>query len=153
MSSLFLRVFSCFLRVSLMFRCVCVTLLICTSCSDPTLTPLSFLFSLPCSFPWNLYVESESSKKNSSSSSSASAVILAPTKIFKNHFDGEAYPPQKNAFKVGMKLEAIDPKHQALFCVVRGNLRVTSSCALFFFYASLFSVSFYFCPLSCCSSS
>ncbi|XP_037295497.1 uncharacterized protein LOC115450661 [Manduca sexta] len=37
----------------------------------------------------------------------------APVKLFKNPF-----PYNKNGFKVGMRLEAIDPQHPSLFCVV-----------------------------------
>ena len=74
--------------------------------------------STSLSFPWNLYIESESSKVSTFPSSSSTVIGLAPTKLFKNHYDGEAFPPLKNGFKVGMRLEAIDPKHQSLFCVV-----------------------------------
>ncbi|XP_061383547.1 uncharacterized protein LOC116767345 isoform X2 [Danaus plexippus] len=37
----------------------------------------------------------------------------APVKLFKDPF-----PYNKNGFKVGMRLEAVDPEHPALFCVV-----------------------------------
>lgn len=37
----------------------------------------------------------------------------APVKLFKNPF-----PYNRNGFKVGMRLEAIDPQHPSLFCVV-----------------------------------
>lgn len=37
----------------------------------------------------------------------------APVKLFKNPF-----PYNKNGFKVGMRLEAIDPNHPSIFCVV-----------------------------------
>ncbi|KAL4706319.1 hypothetical protein ACJJTC_004928 [Scirpophaga incertulas] len=37
----------------------------------------------------------------------------APVKLFKDPF-----PYNRNGFKVGMRLEAIDPQHPALFCVV-----------------------------------
>ncbi|KAF9795686.1 hypothetical protein SFRURICE_003879 [Spodoptera frugiperda] len=37
----------------------------------------------------------------------------APVKLFKNPF-----PYTRNGFKVGMRLEAIDPQHPSLFCVV-----------------------------------
>lgn len=37
----------------------------------------------------------------------------APVKLFKNPF-----PSCRNGFRVGMRLEAIDPQHPALFCVV-----------------------------------
>ncbi|XP_026742467.1 uncharacterized protein LOC113504407 isoform X3 [Trichoplusia ni] len=37
----------------------------------------------------------------------------APVKLFKNPF-----PYNRNGFKVGMRLEAIDPQHPSMFCVV-----------------------------------
>lgn len=37
----------------------------------------------------------------------------APSKLFKDPF-----PFGKNGFKVGMKLEGIDPDHPSLFCVL-----------------------------------
>jgi len=37
----------------------------------------------------------------------------APKKLFDSPF-----PTEKNLFEVGQKLEAIDPKHAALFCVM-----------------------------------
>lgn len=37
----------------------------------------------------------------------------APVKLFKNPF-----PYNRNGFKVGMRLEAIDPQHPSIFCVV-----------------------------------
>jgi len=46
------------------------------------------------------------------------AASLAPVNLFKNHFDKEPFPRLKNGFKIGMRLEAIDPKHQSLFCLV-----------------------------------
>jgi hypothetical protein len=30
----------------------------------------------------------------------------------------QAFPLSKNAFKVGMKLEGVDPRHQSLYCVL-----------------------------------
>lgn len=30
----------------------------------------------------------------------------------------QPFPAQRNGFKVGMRLEGIDPKHQSLFCVL-----------------------------------
>lgn len=82
-------------------------------------------FRLPFSFPWNLYIESETSRLAATSSFSPANMSLAPSKLFKNHFDGEAYPPHKNGFKVGMILEAIDPKHQSLICSVSLNGMLT----------------------------
>jgi len=37
----------------------------------------------------------------------------APTKLF-----AKPFPTEKNPFKVGQKLEGIDPEHEALFCVM-----------------------------------
>ncbi|XP_062619974.1 lethal(3)malignant brain tumor-like protein 3 isoform X1 [Saccostrea cucullata] len=37
----------------------------------------------------------------------------APLRLFK-----EPFPVYKNGFKLGMKLEGVDPKHQSLFCVL-----------------------------------
>jgi len=37
----------------------------------------------------------------------------APKKLFDRPF-----PSEKNLFVVGQKLEGIDPKHEALFCVM-----------------------------------
>jgi len=37
----------------------------------------------------------------------------APKKLFDRPF-----PNKKNLFVVGQKLEGIDPKHQALFCIM-----------------------------------
>lgn len=37
----------------------------------------------------------------------------APPRLFK-----EAFPSHKNGFKIGMRMEGIDPKHQSLFCVL-----------------------------------
>ncbi|XP_072170045.1 lethal(3)malignant brain tumor-like protein 4 [Diadema setosum] len=51
-------------------------------------------------FQWTSYLEQESA-------------IAAPVKLFKTPF-----PTSKNLFKVGMKLEGIDPKHPSLFCVL-----------------------------------
>ncbi|XP_069080277.1 lethal(3)malignant brain tumor-like protein 3 [Pleurodeles waltl] len=39
----------------------------------------------------------------------------APVKLFKEY---QSFPLSKNGFKVGMKMEALDPDHPALFCVV-----------------------------------
>lgn len=51
-------------------------------------------------FSWPTYLEKEK----------ATAV---PAKLFKDPF-----PSSKNGFRVGMKLEGIDPKHPSLFCVL-----------------------------------
>ena len=52
------------------------------------------------SFCWDTYLEFSNAK-------------AAPSKLFKCPF-----PPEDNPFKLGMKLESIDPEHPALFCVV-----------------------------------
>uniref|UniRef100_A0A674EF95 L3MBTL histone methyl-lysine binding protein 1b n=1 Tax=Salmo trutta TaxID=8032 RepID=A0A674EF95_SALTR len=41
--------------------------------------------------------------------------IAAPLKLFKEH---QSFPQSRNAFKVGMKLEGLDPCHPSLFCVL-----------------------------------
>ena len=53
-------------------------------------------------FSWTKYLEATRSK-------------IAPSKIFE---ETARFPHSTNRFKVGMKLEAIDPEHPALFCVV-----------------------------------
>ena len=53
-------------------------------------------------FSWTKYLEATRSK-------------IAPSKIFD---EMSRFPHSTNRFKVGMKLEAIDPEHPALFCVV-----------------------------------
>lgn len=53
-------------------------------------------------FSWSEYLEKEKA-------------TAAPAKLFK---DFQATPAGKNGFRVGMKLEAIDPRHPAMFCVV-----------------------------------
>ena len=53
-------------------------------------------------FSWTKYLETTRSK-------------IAPSKIFD---EMSRFPHSTNRFKVGMKLEAIDPEHPALFCVV-----------------------------------
>ncbi|XP_039190290.1 lethal(3)malignant brain tumor-like protein 4 isoform X1 [Crotalus tigris] len=39
----------------------------------------------------------------------------APLKLFK---ESQSFPQNKNGFKVGMKLEGLDPEHPSLFCVL-----------------------------------
>ncbi|XP_069126496.1 lethal(3)malignant brain tumor-like protein 3 isoform X2 [Argopecten irradians] len=51
-------------------------------------------------FVWLNYLEQEGGE-------------AAPDRLFK-----EAFPQNRIGFKVGMKLEGIDPKHQSLFCVL-----------------------------------
>ncbi|XP_066467297.1 lethal(3)malignant brain tumor-like protein 3 [Tiliqua scincoides] len=41
--------------------------------------------------------------------------IAAPPKIFKEY---QSFPYNKNGFKVGMKLEGVDPEHQSMYCVL-----------------------------------
>uniref|UniRef100_A0A667XJ25 L3MBTL histone methyl-lysine binding protein 1b n=1 Tax=Myripristis murdjan TaxID=586833 RepID=A0A667XJ25_9TELE len=41
--------------------------------------------------------------------------IAAPVKLFKEH---QSFPQSRNGFKVGMKLEGLDPCHPSLFCVL-----------------------------------
>ena len=53
-------------------------------------------------FSWTKYLEATRSK-------------IAPSKIFE---ETARFPHSPNRFKVGMKLEAIDPEHPALICVV-----------------------------------
>jgi len=35
-----------------------------------------------------------------------------------NHLFDKPFPTEKNLFKVGQKLEGIDPEHESLFCVL-----------------------------------
>uniref|UniRef100_A0A673JI44 Lethal(3)malignant brain tumor-like protein 4 n=1 Tax=Sinocyclocheilus rhinocerous TaxID=307959 RepID=A0A673JI44_9TELE len=51
---------------------------------------------------WSAYLEEE-------------RTIAAPFKLFKEH---QSFPQSRNGFKVGMKLEGLDPCHPALFCVL-----------------------------------
>uniref|UniRef100_A0ABM5G5K3 Lethal(3)malignant brain tumor-like protein 3 isoform X3 n=1 Tax=Pogona vitticeps TaxID=103695 RepID=A0ABM5G5K3_9SAUR len=41
--------------------------------------------------------------------------IAAPSKIFKEY---QSFPYNKNGFRVGMKLEGVDPEHQSMYCVL-----------------------------------
>ncbi|XP_064564118.1 lethal(3)malignant brain tumor-like protein 3 isoform X1 [Zonotrichia leucophrys gambelii] len=41
--------------------------------------------------------------------------IAVPTKLFKEY---QSFPYNKNGFKVGMKLEGVDPEHQSIYCVL-----------------------------------
>ncbi|XP_076868833.1 lethal(3)malignant brain tumor-like protein 3 isoform X2 [Brachyhypopomus gauderio] len=41
--------------------------------------------------------------------------VSVPLKLFKEH---QSFPQSRNGFKVGMKLEGLDPCHSALFCVL-----------------------------------
>uniref|UniRef100_A0A3B3QJ71 L3MBTL histone methyl-lysine binding protein 1b n=1 Tax=Paramormyrops kingsleyae TaxID=1676925 RepID=A0A3B3QJ71_9TELE len=51
---------------------------------------------------WSAYLEEE-------------RAIAAPAKLFKEH---QSFPQSRNGFKVGMKLEGLDPSHPSLFCVL-----------------------------------
>ncbi|KAJ8270751.1 hypothetical protein GJAV_G00118820 [Gymnothorax javanicus] len=41
--------------------------------------------------------------------------IAAPTKLFKEH---QSFPQNKSGFRVGMKLEGVDPEHPSMYCVL-----------------------------------
>ncbi|XP_051780177.1 lethal(3)malignant brain tumor-like protein 3 [Erpetoichthys calabaricus] len=41
--------------------------------------------------------------------------IAVPSKLFKEH---QTFPQSKNSFKVGMKLEGVDPEHPSKYCVL-----------------------------------
>ncbi|XP_038627197.1 lethal(3)malignant brain tumor-like protein 3 [Tachyglossus aculeatus] len=41
--------------------------------------------------------------------------VAVPTKLFKEY---QSFPYNKNGFKVGMKLEGVDPEHQSMYCVL-----------------------------------
>ena len=59
-------------------------------------------------FSWSRYLECTNSR-------------AAPPKLFI-----EAYPNRENSFRIGHKLEAIDPEHPAVICVATiGNFQVT----------------------------
>ncbi|XP_034274672.1 lethal(3)malignant brain tumor-like protein 3 isoform X3 [Pantherophis guttatus] len=51
---------------------------------------------------WSSYLEEEKA-------------TAAPPKIFKEY---QSFPYNKNGFKVGMKLEGVDPEHQSMYCVL-----------------------------------
>uniref|UniRef100_A0AAY4DX65 SAM domain-containing protein n=1 Tax=Denticeps clupeoides TaxID=299321 RepID=A0AAY4DX65_9TELE len=54
------------------------------------------------SWCWASYLEEEKS-------------VAAPSKSFKEH---QSYPQSKNGFRVGMKLEGVDPEHPSMYCVL-----------------------------------
>ncbi|MBN3326499.1 LMBL3 protein, partial [Atractosteus spatula] len=54
------------------------------------------------SWSWASYLEQEKA-------------IAAPSKLFKEH---QSFPHSKNGFKVGMKLEGVDPEHPSVYCVL-----------------------------------
>ncbi|XP_061811248.1 lethal(3)malignant brain tumor-like protein 4 isoform X1 [Nerophis lumbriciformis] len=41
--------------------------------------------------------------------------VAAPVKLFKEH---QSFPQSRNSFKIGMRLEGLDPCHPSLFCVL-----------------------------------
>ncbi|XP_057595812.1 lethal(3)malignant brain tumor-like protein 3 isoform X3 [Hippopotamus amphibius kiboko] len=41
--------------------------------------------------------------------------VAVPAKLFKEY---QSFPYNKNGFKVGMKLEGVDPEHQSVYCVI-----------------------------------
>ncbi|XP_072913405.1 lethal(3)malignant brain tumor-like protein 3 isoform X4 [Hemitrygon akajei] len=41
--------------------------------------------------------------------------VAAPTKLFREY---QSFPQSKNGFKVGMKLEGVDPEHPSMYCVL-----------------------------------
>uniref|UniRef100_A0A452GWD2 Uncharacterized protein n=1 Tax=Gopherus agassizii TaxID=38772 RepID=A0A452GWD2_9SAUR len=47
--------------------------------------------------------------------------IAAPTKLFKEY---QSFPYGKNGFKVGMKLEGVDPEHQSMYFVHFANFYI-----------------------------
>ncbi|KAK1806647.1 hypothetical protein P4O66_005155, partial [Electrophorus voltai] len=51
---------------------------------------------------WPVYLEEEKA-------------VSVPLKLFKEH---QSFPQSRNGFKVGMKLEGLDPCHPSLFCVL-----------------------------------
>uniref|UniRef100_A0A8C9WZR8 L3MBTL histone methyl-lysine binding protein 1b n=1 Tax=Sander lucioperca TaxID=283035 RepID=A0A8C9WZR8_SANLU len=65
-----------------------------------------FLLTAPANkkraWSWPAYLEEE-------------RAIAAPVKLFKEH---QSLPQSRNSFKVGMKLEGLDPSHPSLFCVL-----------------------------------
>ncbi|KAK6489089.1 lethal(3)malignant brain tumor-like protein 3 isoform X1 [Huso huso] len=54
------------------------------------------------SWSWASYLEQEKA-------------IAAPSKLFKEH---QSFPHSKTGFKVGMKLEGVDPEHPSMYCVL-----------------------------------
>uniref|UniRef100_A0A674AAB4 L3MBTL histone methyl-lysine binding protein 3 n=1 Tax=Salmo trutta TaxID=8032 RepID=A0A674AAB4_SALTR len=87
--------------------------LVCVRCQRKG-SPVDFMSDgLHCSEPvpyggkkkswcWASYLEQEKA-------------IAAPTKLFKEH---QAFPQSKNGFRVGMKLEGVDPEHPSMYCVL-----------------------------------
>ncbi|XP_062818388.1 lethal(3)malignant brain tumor-like protein 4 isoform X2 [Anolis carolinensis] len=55
-----------------------------------------------CAWNWTAYLEEE-------------RMPAAPLKLFR---ESQSFPQNKNGFRVGMKLEGLDPEHPSLFCVL-----------------------------------
>ncbi|XP_022236007.1 lethal(3)malignant brain tumor-like protein 1 [Limulus polyphemus] len=53
-------------------------------------------------FSWSTYLDQEKAK-------------AVPVKVFRDY---QSFPTTKNGFKVGMKLEGIDPRHPSMICVL-----------------------------------
>uniref|UniRef100_A0AAQ5XGC4 SAM domain-containing protein n=1 Tax=Amphiprion ocellaris TaxID=80972 RepID=A0AAQ5XGC4_AMPOC len=66
------------------------------------LTPRAAVPNKKRAWSWPAYLEEE-------------RAIAAPVKLFKEH---QSFPQSRNSFKVGMKLEGLDPSHPSLFCVL-----------------------------------
>uniref|UniRef100_A0AAZ3QXW4 SAM domain-containing protein n=1 Tax=Oncorhynchus tshawytscha TaxID=74940 RepID=A0AAZ3QXW4_ONCTS len=64
-------------------------------------SPLTFT-DIKKSWCWASYLEQDKA-------------IAAPTKLFKEH---QAFPQSKNGFRVGMRLEGVDPEHPSMYCVL-----------------------------------
>uniref|UniRef100_A0A8C6ZDK1 L3MBTL histone methyl-lysine binding protein 3 n=1 Tax=Nothoprocta perdicaria TaxID=30464 RepID=A0A8C6ZDK1_NOTPE len=66
----------------------------------------SFLTAVPSkgkpAWCWASYLEEEKA-------------VAVPTKLFKEY---QSFPYNKNGFKVGMKLEGVDPEHQSIYCIL-----------------------------------
>ncbi|KAI4873894.1 hypothetical protein NFI96_029742 [Prochilodus magdalenae] len=63
--------------------------------------------TVPCggrkkSWCWASYLEQE-------------RAIAAPSKLFKEY---QSFPQSKNGFRVGMRLEGVDPEHPSMYCVL-----------------------------------
>uniref|UniRef100_A0A8C7UM61 L3MBTL histone methyl-lysine binding protein 3 n=1 Tax=Oncorhynchus mykiss TaxID=8022 RepID=A0A8C7UM61_ONCMY len=69
--------------------------------SYPCPPPLTFT-DIKKSWCWASYLEQDKA-------------IAAPTKLFKEH---QAFPQSKNGFRVGMRLEGVDPEHPSMYCVL-----------------------------------
>ncbi|KAK3773558.1 hypothetical protein RRG08_022269 [Elysia crispata] len=61
---------------------------------------LAFERKISSGFDWDTYL-------------AETGTIGAPRRLFK-----EPFPTSRNGFRIGMRLEGVDPKHQSLFCVL-----------------------------------